>query len=58
MQPPPEADRMGIELRQLIVGKRSGRHRVIFRVIEDRQEVQIVAIRPGARKPLEPEDIE
>jgi plasmid stabilization system protein ParE len=54
----PESEKLGFELRQLVFGKRSGRYRIVFRVLDDRAEVHIVAVRHGARKPLEPEDFE
>src|SRR5690242_256795 len=43
----PEAERLGIELRQLLYGKRSGRFRIVFRVYEEVQPpvVRVVAIR-------------
>src|SRR5580704_6009167 len=45
----PEAASLGLELRQLVVGKRTGRYRVIFRIVEERREVQVLAVRHGAR---------
>jgi len=54
----PETDKLGFELRQLVFGKHSGRYRIVFRVFDDLAEVRIVAVRHGARKPLEPAEIE
>lgn len=57
--PAPEAEVLGAELRQLLVGRRSGTYRVVFRVVTGGSTpvVQVLAVRQGARKPLEPEDL-
>jgi plasmid stabilization system protein ParE len=53
----PESRMLGFELRQLIFGKRSGRYRIIFRILEESKEVHVLAIRHGARKPLDASDL-
>jgi len=53
----PESNKLGCELRQLIHGKRIGRYRIVFRIIESNRVVDIVTVRHGARKPMEIEDI-
>lgn len=53
----PESAKLGFELRQLLYGKRPGIYRIVFRVVEDREEIHILAIRHGARKPLNEEEI-
>lgn len=53
----PEAELFGMELRQLLYGKRSGIYRILFRVeTEPEPVVRIIAIRHGARLPLEAQD--
>lgn len=54
----PEADKLGFEIRQLHYGKRSGTYRILFRILKETREVHILAVRHGARKEIEPEDIE
>jgi plasmid stabilization system protein ParE len=56
----PEAERLGIELRQLLYGNRGGRYRIVFRLYEDVQPpvVRMLAIRHGARERLTREDLE
>ena len=56
----PEADHLGVELRQLIYGKRAGRFRVVFRVYDDAEPpvVRVAAIRHGARDRLTAEDLQ
>src|SRR5438045_1547157 len=47
----PEARPLGVELRQLLYGERSGRFRIVFRLYDDAQPlpiVRVVAIRHGA----------
>lgn len=57
----PEATTLHRELHQLLYGKRRGVYRILFLVYHEAQpvpEVRIVAIRHGARRPLEAEDLE
>jgi plasmid stabilization system protein ParE len=54
----PEALLLGVEIRQLVIGKRSGKYRVIFAVDEGSQTVDVLTVRHGARKPLHRDDIE
>lgn len=53
----PESEKLGIELRELLHGKRSSAHRIIFLVDEIRQEVHVLTVRHAARRELEPEDL-
>lgn len=53
----PEASKLGIELRRLVFGKRSGAYRIIFFIDEEAKEVQVLAFRHGARKPIERGDL-
>jgi plasmid stabilization system protein ParE len=53
----PDSEKLSMDLRQLIFGKRSGRYRIVFRIIEGQREVHVLTVRHGARKPLEPQDI-
>ena len=55
----PEAAILGLELRQLLYGKRSGVYRIVYRVEHGPEPVVwVLAIRHGARQPLQPEDLE
>jgi plasmid stabilization system protein ParE len=45
----PEGDRHGVELRQILVGKRRGTYRVLFTVDDAGSVVNVVHIRHGAR---------
>ena len=49
-----EGDLLGYELRQLVYGKRGGRYRIVFRMIDS--EVHILAVRHGARDVIEIDD--
>ena len=51
-------ENLGLELRQLLYGKRPGIYRIVFRIVEDAGEVHILTVRDGARKPLTDEDIQ
>ena len=53
----PESEKLGYELRQMICGKRTACYRIIFRVIDEKQEFHILTIRHAARKQLEIEDL-
>jgi plasmid stabilization system protein ParE len=53
----PQGAKMGLELRHLLYGKRPGIYRIVFRIVEDIQEVHVLAVRHGARKPLTDEDM-
>jgi plasmid stabilization system protein ParE len=54
----PEAELFGVELRQLLYGRRSGVYRILFRVeAEPEPLVRIIAVRHGARLPLEVGDL-
>ena len=51
----PEAEFLGLELRQLLYGRRSGVYRIVFRVEHGPEPVvRVLAIRHGARQPLHP----
>lgn len=54
----PEAAKLGLELRHLLYGKRPGIYRIVFRIVEEAQEVHILAVRHGARKSLTDEEIQ
>jgi plasmid stabilization system protein ParE len=51
----PEADDLGLPLRQLLFGKRRGVYRLLFTVAG--QTVNVLHIRHAARRPLEPGDL-
>ena len=53
----PESEKFGIEIRQLIFGKRTGTYRIIFRVDEGSQDVHILTIRHTSRDEIKLEDI-
>ena len=53
----PEAEKFGVELRQLIFGKANGTHRIIYRVDEPKQEVHVIAVRHSARDEISIEDV-
>lgn len=52
-----EAEKLGIPLRQLSFGKRTGVYRVIFLIMEKRREVHILAVRHAARKSIDLADL-
>jgi plasmid stabilization system protein ParE len=56
----PEATAIGCEIRQLFFGRRTGVYRILFRVDEHLPTpvVKVLAVRHGARSPLEPEDLD
>ena len=54
----PETVKLGVELRHLLHGKRPGVYRIVFRIVEDVEEVHVLTVRHGARKPLSEEDME
>ncbi len=54
----PEAPKLGADLRQLLYGKRPGIYRIVFRILEESREVHVIAVRHGARKPLDVAEIE
>ncbi|MBE7538027.1 MAG: type II toxin-antitoxin system RelE/ParE family toxin [Opitutaceae bacterium] len=54
--PAPEARETGVQVRQLLVGKKRGLYRVLFCVKE--REVQILRIIHGMRRHLTPKEIE
>jgi plasmid stabilization system protein ParE len=54
----PESDKLGIEIRQLIFGRRTGVYRIVFRIDESRQEVHILTVRHGATEAIQARDIE
>jgi len=56
----PEAERLGVELRQLLYGKRTGVFRIVFRIYDEAQPlplVRVIAIRHGSRDRLRAEDL-
>lgn len=54
----PEAQKLGVELQHLLYGQRPSIYRIVFRVVEERQEVHVLTVRHGARKPLTDEDVQ
>ena len=57
----PEAATLGVELRQLLYGRRAGVYRILFRIYEageDKPVVRVVAIRHGARGRVPIDDLE
>lgn len=57
----PEAELLGVELRQLLYGRRPGVYRIIFRIYstpDGAEEVRVLAIRHGARVSLSAEELE
>jgi plasmid stabilization system protein ParE len=44
-------------LRHLLYGKKPHSYRVIFRVLEESRDVQILHIRHGARRAFQPKDL-
>lgn len=54
----PEAAKLGIELRHLLHGKRPSIYRIVFRIVEEAEEIHILTVRHGARKSLTPEEIQ
>ena len=53
----PESDTLGVELRELLYGRRSGLYRIVFRIDEEPEPVvRVVAIRHGARESMQPEE--
>lgn len=54
----PEAARFGVELRHLLHGQNPRVYRIVFRVIEETQEVHIITVRHVARKPLTDEEMQ
>jgi len=53
----PEGTKLGLELRHLTYGKRPGIYRIVFRIVEEGQEIHVLAVRHGARRPLTDEEI-
>jgi plasmid stabilization system protein ParE len=51
----PESEKLGVELRQYLYGRRGGRYRVLF--IVRGNSVIILHVRHGARHLLEPQEI-
>jgi len=54
----PESAALQYHLKQLHYGRRTGIYRIIFRIIEDSEEVHILALRHAAREVLEIKDLE
>lgn len=52
----PESHELGVEIRQLLYGKRPGVYRVLFMLAGD--VARVLHVRHGARKSLEADDIE
>jgi plasmid stabilization system protein ParE len=50
-----EVSELGLELRELLYGKRPGVYRILFTI--DGQTVNIVRVRHAARDRLKPEDL-
>ena len=53
----PETAKLGFNLRHLVIGQHPSRYRIVFRIIEENQEVHVLTVRHGARRPLADEDI-
>ena len=53
----PEADKLGFPLRQLLYGRQPGIYRIVFRVLEDAQQVHVLTVRHSARKPLSEDEL-
>jgi plasmid stabilization system protein ParE len=51
----PEADELGFDLRQLLLGKRRSVYRILFVVEEN--TVHVLHIRHAARRPVQPRDL-
>jgi plasmid stabilization system protein ParE len=55
----PEAELLGVPLRQLLYGKRWSRFRIVFRVYDQPEPVvRVVAIRHGARDYMDAEEFD
>jgi plasmid stabilization system protein ParE len=54
----PEAKEMGLEIRQLLFGKRTGTYRIIFDIQEVSEEVRVLRIWHSSRDRLRLEDLE
>lgn len=54
----PESEILGMELRQLLHGKRRSIYRIVFRILEESREVHVLTVRHGARKPLTDEEMQ
>lgn len=55
----PEAEILGVDLRQLLYGKLRSVYRIVFRVYEEPEPVvRVVAIRHGARDRMSADDIQ
>ncbi len=52
-----ESEELGLELRQLLYGKRGGIYRVLY-TVQDAETVRVFRVRHGARDQLRPEDLE
>lgn len=54
----PETAKVGIEIRQLLYGKHPGVYRIVFRIVNESQEVHILTVRHSARKSLTKEEMQ
>lgn len=54
----PESEKLGYLLNQIHYGKRSGVYRVLFRRLEEQEEIHVVSVRHGARDEIEPTDLD
>jgi len=50
-----ESDELGVEIRELLFGKRHGVYRILFKIEE--RTVQILRVWHGARERVSPEDL-
>lgn len=55
--PAPEAGKLGVPLHQLLYGKRPGLYRIVFLIVEDANQVHVLSVRHGARKPLSEDEM-
>ncbi len=53
-----ESEALGIELRHLLFGRRKGIYRIIYRILENDQEIHILTIRYAALDALQQSDID
>lgn len=54
----PETEKLGVEIRQLLYGQHPSVYRIVFRIVNENQEVHILTVSHSARKPLTEEEME
>lgn len=52
----PESKEFAEEIRQLLVGRRAGKYRVLFNIRDD--VVRVLHVRHGARLPIRPDELD